>query len=199
MHDNMVGRTRRSGWAAGVAAFVLWLAAPAAQAATPLGLYLGGAFGQARVEATLPDASQFREDHAAYEVILGVRPIPVAGAELAYVDFGHPSRLGGSYVPNVAMKGATAFGMFYLPLPVVEVFVKGGVARLQSKAGLDLVCPSCLLAPLFLPISRTNTSFAAGAGVQCKLGAFAVRGEYEGFNAAGGNPRLLSLGVSWAF
>src|SRR2546430_30908 len=57
MHDNMVGRTRRSGWAAGVAAFVLWLAAPAAQAATPLGLYLGGAFGQARVEATLPDAS----------------------------------------------------------------------------------------------------------------------------------------------
>jgi len=97
------------------------------------------------------------------------------------------------------MKGATAFAMFYLPLPVVEVFVKGGVARLQSKAGLDLVCPSCLLAPLFLPISRTNTSFAGGAGVQCKLGAFAVRGEYERFNAGGGNPHLLSLGVTWAF
>ena len=113
--------------------------------------------------------SQFREDHAAFKVILGARPIPVAGAELAYVDFGHPGRLGGTYVPNVAMKGATAFAMFYLPLPVVEVFV------------------------------RTNTSPAAGAGVQCKLGAFAVRGEYEGFNAAGGNPRLLSLGVSWAF
>ncbi|TLZ02642.1 MAG: hypothetical protein E6K36_09300, partial [Gammaproteobacteria bacterium] len=136
MHDNRVGRTRRSGWAASVAAFVLSLAAPTGQAATPFGLYVGGTFGQARVEATLPDASQFREDHAAFKVILGVRPIPVAGAELAYVDFGHPSRLGGSYVPNVAMKGATAFAMFYLPLPVVEVFVKGGVARLQSKAGL---------------------------------------------------------------
>jgi len=201
MNGSSVDRVRRSRWAAGVAAFVLSLAVPGAQAATPLGLYVGGAFGQARVEATLPDASQFREDHSAFEVILGVRPLPVAAAELAYVDFGHPSRLGGSYpyVPEVSMKGATAFAMFYLPVPVVEVFVKGGVARLQSKAGLDLVCSSCLLAPLFLPISHTNTSFAGGAGVQYKLGAFAVRGEYERFNAAGGNPHLLSLGVTWAF
>src|SRR5256886_16207170 len=117
MNGSSVDRVRRSGWAAGVAAFVLSLAVPGAQAATPFGPYVGGAFGQARVEATLPDESQFREDHAAFKVILGVRPIPVAGAVLAYVDFGHPSRLGGSYVPNVALKDAKAFALFYLPLP----------------------------------------------------------------------------------
>jgi hypothetical protein len=35
--------------------------------------------------------------------------------------------------------------------------------------------------------------------VQYKFGPFGVRGEYERFNAAGGNPYLLSLGATWAF
>lgn len=49
------------------------------------------------------------------------------------------------------------------------------------------------------PENRTNTGFAGGAGTQFKIGSFAVRGEYERFNAAGGNPSLLSLGITWRF
>ena len=36
-------------------------------------------------------------------------------------------------------------------------------------------------------------------GAQFKLGAWAVHAEYERFNAAGGNPNLVSLGVTWTF
>ena len=32
-----------------------------------------------------------------------------------------------------------------------------------------------------------------------KFGAWAVRAEYERFNAAGGNPTLVSLGIMWIF
>jgi hypothetical protein len=49
------------------------------------------------------------------------------------------------------------------------------------------------------PEKRTNTGFAGGAGAQFKMGSFAVRGEYERFSAAGGNPSLLSVGVIWKF
>jgi photosystem II stability/assembly factor-like uncharacterized protein len=39
----------------------------------------------------------------------------------------------------------------------------------------------------------------AGAGVQYKLGSWAVRAEYERFNAHGAHPSLLSLGIAWTF
>src|SRR5437762_13979236 len=116
MHVNSDDRVRRFGCAAGVAALaLLLLPLPEARAADPPGLYLGGAFGQARVAASLPNAAQFREDHSAFKVMAGLRPLPVLGAENAYVDFGHSDRLAGLGPPgwsDVRMKGAAAFGMF---------------------------------------------------------------------------------------
>jgi hypothetical protein len=157
MHVNSDDRVRRFTCAAGVAALVLLLLQlPEARAADLLGLYLGGAFGQARVDASLPNVEQFREDHSAFKIMAGLRPIPMLGAELEYVDFGHPDRA-------------------------------------------NFNCPTCLLIVAFPPLRRTNTSWAGGAGVQYKLRAFGVRGEYERFNAAGGNPYLLSLGATWTF
>ena len=202
MHVNSDDRVRRFGCAAGVAALaLLLLQLPEARAAGPPGLYFGGAFGQARVAASLPNAGQFREDHSAFKVMAGLRPIPMLGAEIAYVDFGHPDRLAGLGPPgwsDVSMKGAAAFGMFYLPVPLVDVYAKGGFARLQSTANAN-PCPACINPVAFPPLRRTNTSWAAGAGAQFKLGSVAVRAEYERFNAAGGAPYLLSVGASWTF
>jgi hypothetical protein len=45
--------------------------------------------------------------------------------------------------------------------------------------------------------SVTNTRVAARAGAQFKLGAWALRAEYERFNVAGGNPGLASLAATW--
>jgi opacity protein-like surface antigen len=200
MDDNPDDRVRRFRWASSLASLALLLPLSGAQAANPVGLYAGGAFGQARVDASLPNAAQFSENHSTYKIMVGVRPIGVLGAELAYVDFGHPGHSNGTLVSDVAMKGETAFGMFYFPVPVVDVYAKAGLARLQSTAGVGFAClPICLLAPQFPTVSRTNTSWAGGAGVQLKLGAAGIRAEYERFNAAGGNPYLLSLGATWTF
>ena len=193
--DDRVRRCR----CAAVALALALVALPPAQAADPLGFYLGGAFGQARVDATLPNATQFREDHSAFKIMAGLRPIPVLGAELEYLDFGHPSHSfpnGGE--SDVSMKGAAVFGMLYVPVPLVEVYAKGGLARLESTAFTN-PCPLCLGLAVFPPLSRTNTSWAAGAGAQFKLGAVGIRAEYERFNAADSSPYLVSLGATWTF
>jgi opacity protein-like surface antigen len=197
-------------WTAGVVCLTVFtLQSTQARADDPLGFYVGGAVGQARVDATAPYVGiggpyvgQFREDHSAFKGLVGLRPISLLGAELAYVDFGHPSRLNGIFATDVTMKGAAAFGMLYLPVPLIDIYAKAGAARLQSTVGTQLVCPpsmACIAIAPPGPISRTNTSFAGGAGVQYKFGSFGVRGEYERFNAAGGNPYLLSLGATWTF
>jgi len=172
-------------------------------AADLLGLYVGGAVGQSQVEANAPSVGDFKENHSAFKVIAGIRPIPLIGAELSYIDFGHPSGDINAVSSNVSEKGADAFAVLYLPVPVVDVFVKAGLARLQSTLNsanggvgtCTITKPNCAL----FRLDRTNTNFAAGAGVQMKFGSWAVRAEYERFNAAGGNPSLVSLGLTWTF
>jgi hypothetical protein len=168
-----------------------------------LGLYIGGSAGQSRVEANVPAVGDFKENHSAFKAIAGIRPISLIGAEFSYIDFGHPSGSINVSPSNVSEKGADAFAVLYLPVPVVDVFVKAGLARIQSTSNSVLpggfFCvrtdPNCALVRL----DRTNTSFAAGAGAQFKLGSWAVRAEYERFNAAGANPSLVSLGLTWTF
>jgi hypothetical protein len=59
--------------------------------------------------------------------------------------------------------------MFYVPVPVVGIYVKGGLARLKSTA--SVACPLCLFPLGLSPLSRANVSWAAGAGAQYKLGS----------------------------
>jgi opacity protein-like surface antigen len=101
------------------------------------------------------------------------------------------------------MKGESAFGVLYLPVPIVDIFLKAGLARIDSTAATHTVCSGGQPCPTLIadpePESRANVGFAVGAGVQFKIGSLAVRGEYERFNAAGGNPSLLSVGIIWKF
>lgn len=167
-----------------------------------LGLYFGGAAGQSQVEATAPYDANFDEKHSAFKFILGIRPISLVGVEVAYDNFGHPRRTNGFFATDVTMKGESAFGVLYLPVPIVEAFLKAGLAGTVSTATTNIVCPLGYLCPALASPereSRTNAGVAGGAGVQVKIGSLAVRGEYERFNAAGGNPSLLSVGIIWKF
>jgi opacity protein-like surface antigen len=213
---------------AGILACIVIAALPLAQAQAIdlLGIYVGGAVGQGRVEANnlsspsavVPTLGEFKENHSAYKVMIGVRPISIIGAELAYVDFGHPSgavgtggvaTIGAANVTasaDVTLKGPAAFAMLYLPIPIVDVYLKAGEARLQTTANATVTLTGPILCVVGHPTcqfsqsnSTTNTGFAAGIGAQFKLGPAAVRGEYERFNAAGGNPGLFSLGLTWTF
>lgn len=176
-----------------------------------LGIYVGGAIGQSQVSALANSASfapigdnaigEFTENHSAFKVMIGVRPISLVGAELAYIDFGHPSGTLFDYPADASIKGEAAFGILYLPVPVVDIYVKAGVARLLSTLSGVVpylpLCSSCV--PPRFEQDRTNTSGAGGIGAQVKFGALAVRAEYERFNAAGESPSLLSAGVTWTF
>jgi opacity protein-like surface antigen len=182
-----------------------------AVAADLVGLYAGGAIGQSQVKASAPAfaGSDFKENHSAFKVMVGLRPLSPVGAEIAYLDLGHPR--GNVNFPasggpvDVTMKGTAAFGILYLPLPVpvLDIYAKVGVARLQSTVNYSLafgrLCiiqnPNCNV----FRLDRTDTSFAAGAGAQLKFGSWAARAEYERFKAAGGNPGLASLGLTWTF
>jgi hypothetical protein len=195
--------------ARGIACALLGAAAAnAAFADNLLGLYVGGAAGESRVEADSGGytTGSFKANHSAFKVMLGVRPISLVGVEVSYIDFGHPEGSLGGESADVNLTGAAAFAIVYLPIPLIDVYGKLGLARLQStvnggtdeQTGNQISCIPCH-SGLFR-LERTDTHIAGGAGVQYKLSSLAVRAEYELFSNGGGtNPSLVSLGLTWSF
>jgi hypothetical protein len=197
-------------------------ALPLARAADVLGAYIGGSIGQVRIDTgnlavavtnRTADLGTFTENHSGYKLMFGARPISVAGAELEYFGFGHTGKTftlaGVNGTADVKMNGLAVFGAVYLqPVPVLDVFVKAGFAWLQVTSNVTATdfgvdnCPpiSARSCPVFSQRNTTtNTSAATGAGVQMKVGRWAMRAEYERFRAAGGAPGLASVGASWRF
>lgn len=186
-----------------------------------LGFYAGGSIGEAQVQAEpvglpnvsphrLVDWAAFKANHSAFKVMLGIRPISMLGAEVEYLNFGQPSgNFGPQNYGRVSTQGVAAFGVLYLPVPVIDVFAKAGIARLQSSVNASLAltdcpidqpyCPSVPVPDYLLQTSQANSEFAAGVGAQFKFGPWAARAEFERFGAAGANPNLISLGVTWTF
>ncbi|HUO95682.1 MAG TPA: outer membrane beta-barrel protein [Steroidobacteraceae bacterium] len=195
-----------------------------AAVADVLDLYVGAAAGQGRVDVgnlsnpsviAVPPVASFKENHSAFKAIAGVRLVSLFGIEVDYMDFGHPNTnvptnptIGGvSVVADAKLSGSAAYGVLYLPVPIVDVYVKGGVARLKETATVTATygapiatcvtaAPNCTFAQGY---GATTTGLAAGLGAQFKLGHWALRAEYERFNAAGGNPSLATVGVTYNF
>jgi len=208
---------------------VVMLAAIPARAFDPLGFYIGGAVGQGSIEANnltspsavsslVPTLGDLKANHSAYQLMVGARPIPMFGIEIAYIDLGHSSRaliqsVGTCALPcataaaDVGIKGPAAFAVYYLPIPIVDVYVKAGLSRLQTdvKATVTLTGPT-LLCALSAPNceftqsnSNSKANFAAGLGAQLKFGPGAVRAEYQRFSTSSGNPGLFDVGLTWTF
>ena len=94
--------------------------------------------------------------------------------------------------------------MLYLPVPIVDIYLKAGVDRISSKLSASylprgIFCPAIGCQNESLAVSRTTTGLALGAGAQWQLGNWGVRAEYERFTAYGGHPDMISLGVVWTF
>lgn len=192
-------------------AFVLCVAGAVtpALALDPLGIYVGGAVGQSHVrtnETKSAVALEIKEQHTAWKLLAGVRPISVLGAEFEYIDFGRAqvgnSTNGVGAVADAHPKATAVFGLLYLPLPlpVLDVYGKAGLARLQSTVNAS-GCPLgsfCIGNPTYRS-NRTESRFAYGAGVQAKFLGVAARLEYERISANSGDPDLFSLGVNWTF
>jgi opacity protein-like surface antigen len=175
----------------------------------PLGFYVGGSVGRSELRTTVAPAFQFTgydfdQSNTGWKALIGVRPIPLIAAELTYVDLGHPRISPSPFLQaDVLQRAQTLSGLVFapIPLPVIDLYGRAGVARLQSSGTPYLRCPPGFFCPIFpdLQFNRTNTDFLYGAGVQWKLSALAVRLEYERINDGRGDPDFLSAGLTWTF
>ena len=195
----------------------------------PLGVYVAAGVGRASLNQTEydPYAALFHhiDGHpTGWEAAIGVRPIPILGAEFEYLDFGH-ARSGPGPVYDYGSqtqqflggethdRAAALFGVGYLPLPVpwVEPFVKLGWARMWDHDSDSGYYGNVFLAGSGTALGAASTTqdthpsgAAYGGGIQFHFEQFAVRGQYErisGERAFGGwnYPQLVSIGLSWTF
>jgi OmpA-like transmembrane domain len=199
----------------------IWLAWPVA--ADPLGLYLGGGVGRSdvaidRFPASASDPVSFVRHATGWKALAGLRPLPWLGAEIEYVDLGHPSEvLSGAGtaadhgIPSSArVQGAAAFVVAYLPLPLplLDIYGKLGASRLRmngdtSATGIVGV-DTCYFDPDALGCrafhDHRETSHAAwGAGAQLRLLNLALRAEYERFGSGDERPAMTSVSLTWSF
>ncbi|HLY52634.1 MAG TPA: hypothetical protein VKQ31_06455 [Steroidobacteraceae bacterium] len=203
-------KARRNNTGLGPACLVLLgCAASGARADDLIGPYAGATFGKGTVDASTGLVSGFGQHSSAYTVIAGWRPIPELAAELQYVDFGHssgPSTYKNSDVPltnSASRRGIGAFGILYLPTPVVDFYLKAGLAKIHTRAStLVGACPTGGVCPPLanpIPVDSTGVGAAGGAGVMYRFRSLEVRAEYERFAALGGNPYLVTGGLTWTF
>lgn len=198
-------------------------ASGSAFADNPLGFYLGASVGESTVRSDnnygYNDFYGYggyyysQDHHFAWKAMAGIRPISVIGAELEYIDFGHPGSDGDYYDsyyyngPDSHPRAIAAFGVGHLPLPLpfLDIFGKLGAARLHTNVnGYDgPICFAGQECPQYVgsvtPESRWDTRFAYGAGLQTRFGGLSVRAEYERINSPYGDPDMFSLGVTWTF
>jgi hypothetical protein len=178
-----------------------------------LGFYAGVGLGYSTIRSDDPAyglPGYYNDHETAWKVIAGVRPISILGAELEYIDFGHPSN---PYDPNNANangfdshpRAGVLFGVGYLPLPIpfIDIYGKAGVARLQTDVTTTTSnCPAganCLVPPTYSRHSETDSKFAYGVGIQSKAWGFGFRAEYERISSQFGDPDALTVSATWTF
>jgi hypothetical protein len=194
-------------------------ASTSALADNPVGFYVGAGVGESNVGSSdyydYGYYGGYHDHDAAWKAIIGVRPLPIVGAEVEYIDFGSGNGSNGYYANNYFYANASShpkatvlYGLGYLPLPLpfLDVYGKAGVARLQN----DIVsyvyptgpCPppySACSAPVSFRTDQTDTKFAYGAGIQAKWQDFAVRVEYERISSQFGDPAAAMASLTWTF
>jgi opacity protein-like surface antigen len=187
----------------------------------PLGVYVGAGLGLSDIrQDSEPDNGGLSMDRSTvgWDAFLGIRPSPYLGAEIGYLDFGSAHRY--EYTPTPFAGGAesllhesanapVAFAVGYVPLqPWWDLYLKAGGARLH-KSWDSVAPPVCIYCfagyagGTYLSGEESNWDFAYGVGTEVNFGPVAWRLEYVRVNAtgneSGGDPDMLSAGVSWRF
>jgi Outer membrane protein beta-barrel domain len=188
-------------------------ASTAALADNPVGFYVGAGVGYSTIRSDdsaygLP--GYYNDHQTAWKVIAGVRPIPFLGAEFEYIDFGQPGHRNGFYDTNFNgldshPRAPALFAVGYLPLPIplIDVYGKAGVARLQTDVTTFVPScatpPNCAAPPTFFRQTQTDNRFAYGVGVQSKYWGVSFRAEYERISSQFGDPDALTVSATWTF
>jgi hypothetical protein len=190
-------------------ALLLTLAAGAARADDLIGPYVGATFGKAWLDASNGLINGFGSDKHGSVIIAGWRPIPELAAELEYLNFGQYYGLTTYQNSNVPLesgasrKGVAAFGILYLPTPIVDFYLKAGVSKLHTEIETSVltcpmggVCPPLADPPL---VNSTSVGMAGGGGVMYRIRRLELRADYARFASLRGNPYLATVGLTFAF
>jgi OmpA-OmpF porin, OOP family len=175
-----------------------------AEAADPLGFYIGAGFGASYLQNHYTDyygyPYGYHSQQTGWQAMLGIRPIPFLGAELEYLDFGSAGYgpYSGPY-NNSSNRAGAAFAVGYMPVPFtgIDFYAKLGAGYLETRYD-----PVSYLGyypgPAPYRQDLNQTGFAYGVGVQFHLGPVAVRTEYQQILAIN-DPALLSIAVAFKF
>jgi hypothetical protein len=176
----------------GVAAMLAAAGTSFAQSsAAPRGFYAGASLTQSRFDDGTFDVDDLDDEDNSWKAIAGFRINDRFGIEGNYVDFGEASApgtgVGGPF--RAEAKAYSLYGVGYIPVPYVDLFVKLGAAQIDADGAAGAV--------LF---EDDATELAYGAGVQWRLNNFALRAEYEKFDTdVIGDLDLISVGFTYTF
>lgn len=177
--------------------------APLARAADN-GIYLGVGYAESDYGLSNPgNAQPFDDTDSGYKLIAGFRPLDSFGVEVSYVDHGNATVPAGvaciqlfrAPCPDTTRLSAetlSAFAVGFLDLPVVDLFAKAGI----TSASLNSSTPGF---PAF-NVSKDNTDFAWGGGIQAHFGSLGARLEYESLPVTGSQDvGTISLSFIYTF
>lgn len=168
-----------------VLATALFLASAATMAADN-GLYLGASLGDANIDIN-QGLAQVDSDDTGFKFIAGLRPLDWFAVEASYVNFGEPED--GALAAST--DGISAFGVFFMPVGPIDLFVKGGLISFDNSVEVDG------LGDIY---REDGTDLAYGLGVQFRLLSLGVRAEYEKFEIDDtDDANMLSIGVTYTF
>ncbi len=225
--------TRTTGWMVGLTLIAGAASANAVADATlfglynPLGLYVGAGVGRSTINQTQIDEYGDYFHHIdgeplGWNAVIGVRPLPILGAEAEYIDFGD-KRLGAGapYLVDGDTqqflggdshdRAAAVFAVGYLPLPIpwVEPFAKLGWGQIwehDNSSGIynNVIVNGARVGRASVSQSSHPSGAAYGGGLQFHFSQLGVRAQFErisGSRSFGGwnNPQLLSVGLNWTF
>jgi hypothetical protein len=164
----------------------LTLAATAAQADDGW-FYVGAGVSRDNIKDISSIASDLNS--TSWKAVVGFRPIKMFAVEADYLDLGSQSSqyvYSDTHLDYKAFAGY-AVGFVPLPLPIVDVFGKIGVARWNSSGGSSTPAG-------FFSLSDNGTQFAWGVGGQVHFGNIGARLEYENFSIKNTNgANIVSL------
>jgi hypothetical protein len=161
------------------------------------GFYFG--LGASKSDFNIEDALDNTD--TGLKLIAGVRLLDSFGVELNYADHGKASvpsgvaciALVGENCPDtsrVAAKTTAAYAVGFLDFPLLDLFAKAGLAKVDGK----LTTPG---QPAFR-FSDDDTDLAWGVGAQAHFGSLGARLEFEQFKLFG-DEKLRAISASFVY
>lgn len=180
-------------------AILVMLATVPATAFADSGVYIGGSFGNATVDAgiSVPGfSSNFDEDDSAYKALIGYRfdlPSVFVAVEGGYVDLGEPQLTVATETLTIDPTGVNLWGIAGVEAGPAEFYLKAGYIAWDA----DLTLTDDL--GNSLSDSDSGSDLGYGLGISVGLGPIAVRGELEKYDIEDADVSMISVGFTYLF